>query len=117
MEFAIKIGIDVPAFEIDNKFWFDQHVEGLSVLREVLRVRIEPETGEIKYALTKDGDVRPKTSIPLTLDTSRRIVGEAPFGPADLKPGGAKGRFLLRAWRRSYLSERGLLAAGGNFTL
>lgn len=107
MEFAVQIGIDVPAFEIDRQFWFDQHIEGMPVLRERLHLRVDPAQRKVFHALMRHGDVRPRVAVPETFLSAPGALfefrGEVPFGPANLKPGEAKGRFIIRVRERAPL--------------
>ena len=48
--FRIMIGVRVPLFEIDKKFWFDEHFEGFMYMEQIA-VAIRPDT--IRYGFAQ----------------------------------------------------------------
>jgi hypothetical protein len=41
--FAIRVAVQVPVYEIDNKFWFDAHYEGSYILWETVILSFDPK--------------------------------------------------------------------------
>ena len=53
LAFALEIAIEVPLFEVDQKFWFDEHFEGETLLNETvtLHLRRSGGTTTVRYGL------------------------------------------------------------------
>jgi pimeloyl-ACP methyl ester carboxylesterase len=108
MEFALQLTLEKPVFEIDKLFWIKEHIEGLATLRETFRIRLDPEAG-VTYARIQDDALsvpHAPLSEPGQRAEPREFWGHIPFGPADdanLKPGEARGRINVRAYRRKVL--------------
>jgi hypothetical protein len=47
--FTLDLGVHVPAFEVDNKFWFDGYAEGFSY-RDTLTIAVRDKS--VRYGLT-----------------------------------------------------------------
>lgn len=64
LAYAVRLSIRVPSYEVDNRFWFDEHFEGGFVYDETVTFHLYQRAGSvsIKYGLT-----------------SRHGLGEAPL--------------------------------------
>jgi len=53
LAFAIQIGVEVPLFEVDNRFWFDEHFEGERLLHETITIHLRHSADRItiRYGL------------------------------------------------------------------
>jgi len=53
LAFAIQLAIEVPLFEVDKRFWFDEHFEGESLLNETVTLKVYRKKGQpsVKYGL------------------------------------------------------------------
>ncbi len=53
LAFAVRVAVKVPVYEVDNKFWFDDHFEGEDIFGEtfVFHVRFAADGVRIKYGL------------------------------------------------------------------
>ncbi len=47
LAFAIQIGVEVPLFEVDNRFWFDEHFEGERLLHETITIHLRQSADRI----------------------------------------------------------------------
>ena len=83
LAFALEIAIEVPLFEVNQKFWFDEHFEGETLLNETvtLHLRWSGDQPTVRYGLRTrlgsghttrlirlpdpDGDGRRRFEIPL----------------------------------------------------
>ncbi|HEX5314256.1 MAG TPA: hypothetical protein VFX38_05025 [Gammaproteobacteria bacterium] len=71
--FAIDVGIRVPAFEIDKKFWFDEHFEGF-LYRDTITFAVR--AGSIRYGLASAngiGSAPTTATVTATADGGREI--------------------------------------------
>jgi hypothetical protein len=110
MAFAIRIGIEVPLFEVDNRFWFDSHFEGETLLQETVTIHLswEGERPKVKFGYASErgvGEANHPAEIDMD-DKSRVSTVEIPLGFAEgaaTKPQpGFRGRLVLTAspWNR-----------------
>ena len=53
LAFALEIAIEVPLFEIEQKFWFDEHFEGETLLSETVTLHLRRRGGRVsvRYGL------------------------------------------------------------------
>ncbi len=53
LAFAVRVAVKVPLYEVDNRFWFDDHFEGEDIFSEtfVFHVRLSADGVRIKYGL------------------------------------------------------------------
>ena len=53
LAFALEIAIEVPLFEVEQKFWFDEHFEGETLLNETvtLHLRWSGNKARVRYGL------------------------------------------------------------------
>ena len=93
--FSIDIGIRVPAFEVDRRFWFDEHFEGF-LYQETITFAIRE--GTIRYGLASAhglGAAPTKADVSLSNDGARDLRIELATRKGAL-PGFA-GALVLRA--------------------
>ena len=83
LAFALELGIKVPIYEIDRKFWFDNHFEGGQVFQDVITFHLNPTGGKtsVKYgvASTAGSGVANHSITPEILDDGR-LLFELPLG-------------------------------------
>ena len=113
---ALEIAIEVPLFEVDKKFWFDEHFEGETLLSETVTVHILPGEDYVLYGLRtdlgsgyaskrgalSDADERGRQHVEIPLGFAKEV--EDPPGP------GFRGRLLLtvspwNTWHRDENSQ------------
>lgn len=104
LAFAVNIGVEVPLFEVDNRWWFDEHFEGERLLAETVtfEVRIGSNKTTVKYGLASEvGIGRATTSAKDTDPVEGAFEMIVPLGfkeGAARKPQpGFRGRLRLRA--------------------
>lgn len=53
LAFAIRLGIQVPLYEVDNAFWFDDHFEGGYLFDDTVTIHVRPskDVTSISYGL------------------------------------------------------------------
>ena len=103
LAFALEIAIEVPLFEVNRKFWFDEHFEGETLLSETITFHLR-RTGRkatVRYGLrTRVGVGQATTPVALSDPDGRgRRHLEIPLGFAEglkrpPRPG-FRGRLLL----------------------
>ena len=84
LAFALEIAIEVPLFEVDRKFWFDEHFEGETLLHETITLHLRQTEGRatIQYGLrTRVGSGHTtKRVAPSDPDQFGRMHIEIPLG-------------------------------------
>ena len=105
LAFALEIAIEVPLFEVDRRFWFDEYFEGETLLNETVTLHLRRSGGKatVRYGLRTDVGSGNATK-PVALsdpDEYGRMHLEIPLG---FKKGlknpprpGFRGRLLLMA--------------------
>lgn len=90
--FMIELGVRVPLFEVDRKFWFDEHFEGF-MYQEQITLAIRDNT--IRYGLSlKDGIGRAPHSATIITDGHQRRI-YIPLGTAAKARPGFQGELEL----------------------
>ena len=103
LAFALEIAIEVPLFEVDGGFWFDEHFEGETLLNETVTLHLRRSRGKttVRYGLrTALGSGHATRPVDLSEpDEHGRMQGEIPLGFKGLNPPrpGFRGRLLLTA--------------------
>ena len=105
LAFALEIAIEVPRFDVDKKFWPDEHFEGESLLNETitLHLRQSGSKATVWYGLrTEVGSGHAHKRVPLSdPDDDGRMHVEIPLGfkegLEDPPRPGFRGRLLLTA--------------------
>jgi len=104
LAFAIQLAIEVPLFEVDNRWWFDEHFEGETLLSETVTFEVRPggDRTTVRYGLASELGAGTATKL-LADDNAADGVfdGAVPIG---FKEGasnpprpGFRGRLRLRA--------------------
>jgi len=104
LAFAIQLAVEVPLFEVDKRFWFDEHFEGETLLNETVTFKVLRSAGRprVKYGLaSKVGVGRAPTAGGEVVDAHDTFRIEIPLG---FKEGarnppqpGFRGRLILTA--------------------
>ena len=105
LAFALEIAIEVPLFEVDRQFWFDEHFEGETLLNETVTLHLRRSGGKttVRYGLRTDVGSGNATKLVALSDPDKdgRAHLEIPLG---FKKGlknpprpGFRGRLLLTA--------------------
>lgn len=84
LAFALEIAIEVPLFEVDKKFWFDEHFEGETLLNETVTLHLRRSGGKatVRYGLRTHAGSGNATK-PVALrepDENGRVDLEIPLG-------------------------------------
>jgi pimeloyl-ACP methyl ester carboxylesterase len=103
LAFAIELEVEVPVFEVDRRFWFDEHFEGQRLLNETVTLHLRHGGGKasIKYGLQSRTDAgRAPTPLPLPggkLDGTVELEIPIGFREGARRPPrpGFRGRLLL----------------------
>lgn len=93
--FGIDVGIRVPLFEIDKKFWFDEHFEGF-LYQEAVTLAVRE--GSIRYGLASingRGQAPTRADETTTADGAREI--RIALGTRSGARPGFQGKLVLRA--------------------
>ncbi|MCZ6652835.1 MAG: hypothetical protein O7D91_07395 [Planctomycetota bacterium] len=105
LAFAIEIAIEVPVYEIEHRFWFDEHFEGETLFDETIRIELRGsgEKATVKYGLRSEtgiGTARRKAALSAPDNVGARTI-EIPLGfkkGASNKPRpGFRGRLQVTA--------------------
>lgn len=105
LAFALEIAIEVPLFEVNGRFWFDEHFEGETLLNETVTLHLRRGGGKttVRYGLrTNVGSGHATKPVSLTdAGEDGRIHLEIPLGFKERlknppRPG-FRGRLLLTA--------------------
>ncbi|NQU21029.1 MAG: hypothetical protein HQ567_07070 [Candidatus Nealsonbacteria bacterium] len=105
LAFAIQIGVEVPLFEVDNRFWFDDHFEGERLLLETVTFHLRHRAGRttVRYGLASESGVGQANRMATINgpDAQGRMRIEIPLGfkkgAANPPRPGFRGRLLLTA--------------------
>ena len=103
--FSLDIGIEVPVYEVDRRFWLDDHVEGGFLYRGAVTLRVDRSTSPptVTYDLEALSTARLVNEEVKPLETSKEgeLLFELPLGfeegTANPPRPGFRGRLLLKA--------------------
>ena len=102
--FQIRLAVKVPLFEIDKRFWFDEHFEGANIYEDTVTFHLRTDGADrpVSYGLEKaDGPGVARHRPTLTPASGGRIVVEVPLGfkqgQEKKNPGQMRGRLILEA--------------------
>ncbi|MEM7168804.1 MAG: hypothetical protein AAF530_01445 [Pseudomonadota bacterium] len=106
MAFRIDLGIQVPVYEIDKQFWFDEHFEGGQLFQETLtfHVLLKGKDTRVSYRLSSlnNNKNRPEEVVKLDWVNDEFWEFDVPIGfkqrTRDKPKPGFRGRLLVRAW-------------------
>jgi hypothetical protein len=83
LAFAVKLGVQVPVYEVDRRFWLDEHFEGGYVFDDTVRFHVRPtaQRTTVRYGLTSESGAGEASRMvaPATL-TDGRLRFEVPLG-------------------------------------
>lgn len=104
LAYSVTLGVRVPDYEVDQKFWFDSHFEGGYLFRDALTVELtapEKKGGAWTFAHDWQSDVVGRATTPLPSATK----GETRVLTVPFENRGAPGitgnlRFEISAWNR-----------------
>ncbi|MES1196844.1 MAG: hypothetical protein ABUL58_07865, partial [Steroidobacter sp.] len=103
LSYALTLGIRVPDYEVDNKFWFDGHYEGGYLFRDTLIVELSPPQKSGQDWIVKQGWQSNKVGIATskvkyaTIENDR-IEIKVPFSTGSAPGIGGQLRFVVSAW-------------------
>ncbi|AHE98259.1 lipase family alpha/beta hydrolase [Thioalkalivibrio paradoxus] len=104
LAFAIDIGVQVPVYELDRRFWMNGHFEGGYLFRDKITIHVRPRADgtTFRYGLESSSgpSAAPRMLTPIENENGR-IVLEIPIGFAEnaaAKPKpGMRGRLRITA--------------------
>jgi PGAP1-like protein len=103
LAYAMTLGVRVPDYEVEKKFWADTHYEGGYLFRDTMVVEMTPpqaEDQDWQVQFDWQSDVHGQATQPLAYKTlqSGKLEMNIPFG--DKKAPGIEGkvRFIVSAW-------------------
>lgn len=107
LAFALRLSIRVPMYEVDRRFWFDDHFEGGFVFDETLTFHVRPRTDgtTVRYGLESEHGLgeAPRRAKLIDQDDGSRLL-EIPLGFAqgarNVPRPGFRGRLqlLVQPW-------------------
>lgn len=86
LEFAIDLAVRVPAFEVDRRFWFDEHVEGF-LYQDTLSFAVRPGTIRYGFASKHGLGETPKQAEIVDAGNGARELSFPVETPARMRPG------------------------------
>jgi hypothetical protein len=103
LSYALTLGVRVPDYEVDNKFWFDGHYEGGYLFRDTLIVDLAPPVKDGQDWIVKQGWQSNKVGVATnkvnyqTLENGQ-IEIKVPFATGSAPGIGGQLRFVVSAW-------------------
>jgi len=111
LAFALRIAVQVPLYEVDRRFWFDEYFEGGYLFDETLTFHLQPGGG-VRYGLASSHGMGVATRRPdreaLAGGGSRYVIPLGfPAGAARPPRPGLRGELLLEVtpWNRESSGE------------
>jgi hypothetical protein len=109
LAYAMTLGVRVPDYQVNKKFWLDGHYEGSSLFRDTLIIELSPPQADdpaqnwnIKYGWQTDTAGKaslPMSSTQLANGKQQCIVPLSSLGAAAAAPGiSGKVRLEVSAW-------------------
>ncbi len=108
LAFLVDLGVQVPVYEVDQRFWMDAHYEGGYVFQDTVTIHVRPgsERTTVRYGLASSRGVgaAPHLLDPIDRKDQDGFEMEIPLGfaPGAANPPrpGLRGRLLIagRAW-------------------
>lgn len=83
LAFAVDLGVQVPVYEVDRRFWLDEHFEGGYVFKDTVRFHVRPTTQRttVRYGLTSEsGAGEAARMMEPTATSDGRLRFELPLG-------------------------------------
>ena len=104
LAFTVELGVQVPVYEVDNRFWMDDHFEGGYVFKDTITFHVFRNDKEtvVKYGLASVAGLGvAEDQLPLKSRSQGQFSLEIPIGfpeGADTPPApGLRGRFQMIA--------------------
>ena len=108
LAYGISLGVRVPDYEVEKRFWPDRHFEGQYLFRDALAIEMTPPTGssrnwKLKYDWESDNVGQAERDIDWESVGDGRIEAVIPFANSDTTPPRSPGiagqlRFLISKW-------------------
>jgi hypothetical protein len=109
LAFSVRVAVKVPLFEIDKRFWFDDHFEGANIFEETftLFLKLTGKQARVTYGLGNEdgaGEAQ-RTDANVEACATGGILVEIPLGftpgAAAENPGKLRGRLTIQACRET----------------
>lgn len=110
LAYSVTLGVRVPDYEIEKRFWRDGHYEGQYLFRDALTLELVPPANDaehdwqVKYDWASDDVGQSTTPVKgSVLDDEGKVEVRIPFGSGDAKPPRSPGvagklRFVISRW-------------------
>ena len=103
LSYALTLGVRVPDYEVDKKFWFDGHFEGGYLFRDTLIVELSPPQKANQDWIVKQGWQSNTVGVATTkvnfdTITEDRIEINVPFSTGSAPGITGQLRFVVSAW-------------------
>ena len=108
LAYGLQLGVLVPDYEVDKRFWPNRHYEGQYLFRDAVALEITPpakEGGTWKVLYDWESDNVGQASVPLEVDKLQqgRVEVVIPFATSDTTPPKSPGiagklRFVISPW-------------------
>lgn len=103
LAYAMNVGVRVPDYQIERRFWADQHYEGGFLFRDTAVVEMVPpaaagEDWSVEYSWQSDAVGTAETSLSYRKLKAGKVQVTIPFA-SDTRPGiSGKVRLVISAW-------------------
>jgi len=105
LAYALTLGIRVPDYEVDNKFWFDGHYEGGYLFRDTLIIELQPPQKTEQDWIVKQGWQSKKggstTKVNYETMENDKIEIQVPFSSGSAPGISGQLRFQVSAWNQA----------------
>ena len=103
LAYSLTLGVRVPDYEVDNKFWFDGHYEGSFLFRDALIIELSPPQKSSQDWIVKQGWQSNQAGVASTkvnYETieNGRIEIKIPFSTGSAPGITGQVRFVVSAW-------------------
>ncbi len=103
LAYAMTLGVRVPDYEVDRKFWADKHYEGGYLFRDTVLVElVPPQVGSESWTITFDWQSHNigRITQPLAYETLKngKLQMRIPFGKKSAPGIIGQVRFVVSAW-------------------
>lgn len=108
LAYSLTLGVRVPDYEVDQKFWPNRHYEGQYLFRDSVVLELTPPQADdgdwaVTYDWQSDNVGQSSTPIPTRGLKSGRVEVTIPFATSDVTPPRSPGiagklRFLISEW-------------------
>ena len=105
LAFAVRVAVKVPLYEVDNKFWLDDHFEGEDIFSEtfIFHVHFSADGPRIKYGLVSQDEFGDADRDPQSMERAAdglRVVIPIGFRESERKMSAGKLRGSLNVIAR-----------------